>query len=220
MMTNSIWGSRTMKKMILVVMAGLMCSVSLCDTILQDGFEADSFEENGWDTSDNVSWMLSTGNWGDHGNYAWGGGSPGTKEDLVSGRITKDTGYVIQAYDIFTLTFDIRDLSGGIEFDGAVSAILTYVDNTGEHTLGGIQYHDSGIPFGWNHEMGRLTVVATPESFGYNLFVSFSGGNSSHNGTSAQRLCIDNVVIEQIPEPATMLLMGFGGLAVLKRRRA
>ncbi len=57
---------------------------------------------------------------------------------------------------------------------------------------------------------------------GDNLF-DFSGGYFVlRNGNNQSDIRLDNFMVEvtEIPEPATMLLMGLGGLVALKRRRA
>ncbi|MDP6633280.1 MAG: PEP-CTERM sorting domain-containing protein [Phycisphaerae bacterium] len=48
--------------------------------------------------------------------------------------------------------------------------------------------------------------------------VSFSGG-SGNAGTAGPNNYLDNIAFTGTPEPATMVLMGFGGLTVLARRR-
>ena len=63
-----------------------------------------------------------------------------------------------------------------------------------------------------------MIVNATAASVGENLFLSFEGNGG--DGLSAQRIGIDNVTVSTIPEPATMALLGLGGLLSLKRRRS
>jgi hypothetical protein len=71
------------------------------------------------------------------------------------------------------------------------------IDNT---TIGGttISALDTGTP---GHSTGTLSVVGTIQSFKI-------GG---------AELWVDNVVA--LPEPGTVLLLGFGGLALLRRRK-
>ncbi len=214
------------RKMIFVCMV-LMCAAALVQAgvIMDDGFSEGTLAANGWTLTDGSGvaakeWTLSVGSFGNPGNYIWGGGSGTIQEDIVSGTLSKDTGYVIQADDIFTMTFDIKDMTVGLDLEGAVLATLYYMDGAAVQVLGSVEHVDSAaIPAGWDQVSGTLTANATVGAVGKNLYVSFAAGSSSWNGTSAQRIGIDNVVIEAIPEPATLALLGVGGLLSLKRRR-
>lgn len=210
-----------MKKMVIVVLVCIVCSLCQATEIMNDGFEAaDTLEGNGWDTTLS-NWNISTGNYGNPSHYIWGGGSGGAGDNdptIVSGVVSKDTGYAIQSGDVIDLVFDIRDLSSDIENDASFIAKLYYLDGVTQVDLGSAEYSDAAVLFGWHDGMGALTVNATEGAIGNNLFVSFTG--TGGDGQSAQRLGIDNVIISQVPEPATTLLFGLGSLAALKCKRA
>ncbi len=207
------------RKLIFVSMV-MVCVMGIAQAgvIMTDGFDADTLEANGWDTTTS-NWNISTGSWGNPGHYIWGGGGTAGQEDIDSGRLVKDTGYVIQAGDTFTVTFDMKSLADA-DFGGSLLVGLGYVDGTGEQILGAVEYLDTEIPYGWNNAQGTLTVTATAGAVGNNLYIGIGAGPNAWNGTSAQRIGVDNVVIEQIPEPATLALLGLGGLLSLKRRRS
>ena len=191
-----------MKRLTIVVLVTMMCVLSQAAVIMTDGFEAaENFAGNGWTVTDGGTpqWTLSTTTWGNPANYAWGGGD-GVTQDIDSGTLSKDTGYVIQADDSLELTFDMKRLNPPT-FDSSILVELGYVDGTGEHVLGSVEYLDAAIPYGWNNAQGTLTVAATAGAVGNNLFIAFSGGPNSWNSTSAQRIGIDNVVISVIAPP-------------------
>ncbi len=184
----------------MLFVCGIFLIPQMCQAaeIMNDGFEAaDTLEGNGWDTTDS-NWNISTGAWGNPDHYIWGGGGSSAQEDIDTGRVVKDTGYVIQAGDIFNLVFDMKSLANlDNVFFSSILAELGYVDGSGEHILASIEYLDADIPYGWNNAQGMLEAAATAGAVGNTLFVAFSGGPNSWNGTSAQRQGIDNVVIEQ-----------------------
>ncbi len=194
--------------------------VVLAAEIMNDGIDAGTFTENGWTLAGGSGvaakeWTLSVGNFGNPGNYIWGGGSGTMQEDIVSGTLSKDTGYVIQDADSFTLTFDIKDMTIGIDLGGAVLATLYYMDGATVQVLGSVEHVDSAdIPQGWDQVSGTLAVSATAGAVGKNLHVSFAAGPSSWNGTSAQRIGIDNVVIEQSRDERAKNPTPYGGQGV------
>jgi hypothetical protein len=49
----------------------------------------------------------------------------------------------------------------------------------------------------WHSQAGTLYVTPTDASIGKSLYVSLEGGPSSWNGTSAQRLGVDNIIIKK-----------------------
>ena len=181
----------------------MMCVLSQAAVIMSDGFEAtEDFAGNGWTVTDggNPQWTLSTTTYGNPANYAWGGGGTSTTEDIDSGTLSKDTGYVIQAGDSLELIFDMKRLHTAT-FDSSILVELGYVDDANDVVLGSVEYLDAAIPYGWNNAQGTLTVAATAGAVGNNLFIAFSGGPNSWNGTSAQRIGIDNVIISVIVPP-------------------
>ncbi len=199
-----------MKNKLSLLSLGVICGIlmisqtGLAAEIFNESFDgADTFGDLGWTLTGGGTgstageWTLSTGTSGNPEHYAWGGGSNTTTPvDIVSGTLSTDTGHDIDADDNFELVFDIRDLSP-TEHNSSILASLYYVDEGVDVVLGSIEYHDDGIEWGWHDAMGNLTVSATAGSVGKSLMVKFEGGPSSHNGASAQRLGIDNVIVNQ-----------------------
>jgi hypothetical protein len=167
-------------------------------SILNHGFEAGgTLSVNGWTASSGATWLINTTGEGNPANYAWGGGSSTTKANLVSGSISKNTGYVIGGYEMFNLTFDVRRMVS-LVFNGSILASLYYMDGANKVILGTAEVAEDQLADTlWHAGAGNLYAAATDASIGKNLYVSFEGGPSSWNGSSAQRLGIDNVFIQK-----------------------
>jgi hypothetical protein len=156
-------------------------------TVLNDGFEAGvTLSVNGWTASSGATWLINATGEGNPTNYAWGGGS-----------ISKNTGYVIGGNEMFNLTFDVRRMVS-LVFDGSILASLYYIDGANKVILNTVEVTEDQLADTlWHAGAGNLYAAATDASIGKNLYVNFEGGPSSWNGTSAQRLGIDNVFIQK-----------------------
>ncbi len=166
--------------------------------VFNDGFEAGkTFGDNNWDSSASVSWALSFSGYGNPQNYAWGGGGSTTRENLVSGTIAKNTGYVIQANDLLTLQVDVRNMTNIVR-DSSLLATLYYMDGDQKMIIGSGEIFEGDLPPSvWTEDLIPIIAKVPLAAVGKNLYVSFAGGPNSWNGTSAQRLGIDNVIISQ-----------------------
>lgn len=163
--------------------------------IMNDGLEAGgTWSGNGWDESLS-NWFFSTSGYGNPANYGWGGGANSPREDIDSGVVSKDTGYAIQLNDLLSLSVDLKDLVPN-ELDGSILVTLYYLNGAVVEVIGSSEYHDDVIPAGWNL-VGQIAALAPFDAVGKNLYVKFEGGPSSWNGTSAQRLGVDNIIINQ-----------------------
>ena len=85
-----------------------------------------------------------------------------------------------------------------------------YADNAGVRTEIAGQSVAVGTPADFTL---NYTILAGDASIGQNLGVEFYNDSSNWNG-------IDNVRLNLVPEPTTMCLLGLGGFAMLRRKRA
>ncbi|MDK1030031.1 MAG: immunoglobulin domain-containing protein [Anaerolineae bacterium] len=176
---------------------GIFLIPQMCQAaeIMNDDLDAGgTWSGNGWDESLS-NWFFSTSGYGNPANYGWGGGPDAPREDIDSGVVSKDTGYAIQLNDLLSLSVDLKDLVPN-ELDGSILVTLYYLNGAVVEVIGSSEYHDDVIPAGWNL-VGQIAALAPFDAVGKNLYVKFEGGPSSWNGTSAQRLGVDNIIINQ-----------------------
>lgn len=184
-----------MKKLLVVACLLVACSILQAAEVMNDTLDVSgTLEGNGWDTTYS-NWLFSTSGYGNPANYAWGGGGTGGAEDIDSGSISKDTGYIIQYNDLLSLTIDLRDMGGAA--DSSILSSLYYIDGVDEVVIGSAEYLAADIPGGWNDGLCDFSARAPLASVGSNLYVKIEGGPNSWNGTSAQRLGVDNIVVNQ-----------------------
>ena len=136
---------------------------------------------------------------------------PGTIPENIVWQLTDQT---ISAGEIYALSVWSR--AGGVDagIDVVLDVSLFYDDGLGNHTeVASAEYI-----------LSETTAQACPvefmvgtEGIGEKLGIKFE--NLTENEANGW-LHLDDVTLDVIPEPATMMLLGLGSLALLKRRRA
>jgi len=117
--------------------------------------------------------------------------------------------YTIQSGDVYTISYYAMQCQW--TGSGEWTATLFY-DNPanviGSYVQGGLPDNGTWLPFS-----DATGIAATPASVGGTLGILMTS-----TGTGIAQ--IDEITVDVVPEPATMVLMGLGSLVLVRRRRA
>ena len=131
----------------------------------------------------------------------------------------------LEAGQTYTMTYDVGAKDHTQPYTVYTAQLLGYDAEAGEMNLLTSEYHDADAdPSTWEneHEMTThtlsYTATAEDEEMGLKLVMGFWhywGGDSTSRSAN---LYVDNVSVTAVPEPATMVLLGLGGL-MLRRKK-
>jgi len=128
----------------------------------------------------------------------------------VWGRTGVLTGFEAGSWDIYNFTHDqpFKEIWLQITWAGDVEIWMEPVDVPGVLEVELVEEIDLGG--GWKHTTFRSLISPNPDWEAIELWGE--GG----------LIAIDQIVIETycVPEPATMMLLGLGGLGLLRRKRS
>ncbi|KKL12176.1 hypothetical protein LCGC14_2538380 [marine sediment metagenome] len=193
-----------MKKLVIVVLVCVVCSLSQGAPVYTTGF---SLDDAGFGIP------RSGGNFGNPGPYIYSQGTD-TGESAAA-----DTGYTILATDqAFQMTWDVKqmdqpflgsEVTGTFGYDaGAGYVSLGSFDATGAAQWGNASWISSDI-------LGQA-VASAAGAVGQTLLVQF---DYTHVTTATDhRAGLDNVAVSVVPEPMTMCLLGLGGLFLRRKK--
>lgn len=131
-----------------------------------------------------------------------------------------NTGYFIQSGDYFQVAFNWRDASGWENGD-VIQFRLMATDNNalnGNIVWSQLLTANPRTSVGTWESASLIGSAVGAAAVGRNLFVQFYGVTGQF-GTEGDFARVDNVVVQAIPEPATLgLLTGLGGSILFLRR--
>ena len=166
-----------------------------------DGEKAGSTDVPGWSSDTTpVDSGVESGYWASGADGLWTGFLMGDDPSVYN-----LTDHIIAAGQIFTLTIDARDNGGGAQdfelalyYEGSrIEAASKVVQLTGDVTEYSLSF----------------TANDVPASIGKKIGIELDNVGGGWAG-------FDYVRLDYIPEPATIALLGIGGLALLRRKRS
>ena len=212
-----------MKKVLLLMAFMALASVASANLLVNGDFEAGTSDDNGFDGSGWTHWSWGNG-WSNRevkyndetngfqggngtwllnvGDTSWGGGG-GAYQVLAA---TEGT------------TFQLTVESGADKWwlpTGYMSLIWldstdTEIGNDSRTTVDPANY---GGVYDAEHPMESYTLVGTAPAGTASVKVEFSANNIEGGSVT-----FDNAVLEVVPEPATLVLLGLGGFLFRSRR--
>lgn len=222
----------------MITAVAVMAAISAQSAIIMDATTLNGSFENGWGTGttrdfNDVGGVANWFNIGSGGQTATCAADtlaalPATGYNAVvadynlSGAVlhSANTGYAIQSGDSFNISFDWRDASGWEANDQIRVAVVAYDNDsatTGTQVMRMWVSDKVTTAATWESVSGT-TAVVDQAVVGRTLFIQAYGVNGGAGTGDFAR--VDNIVVEQIPEPATLgLVVAFGGGILFIRRK-
>ncbi len=208
---------KTLFGIVTLVSLVCFCAFASAATLQNASFESGSLSP-GWSVSGDGTyngWVTGSGTHTDGSNHAY----IEAKDEYFPDYDFPELSEVFPSNVRLTQTFDLSALAQSMSID--------------------IAYTDSSAFQGGIVEISLLVSGETAIEFAFNptdeLFHTYSADISAAAGNTATfrveisspyegefeycSMDIDNIVITEIPEPATMALLAIGGLAVIRRRK-
>ena len=200
------------KKLLLVALVlALSAGSALADSIFVENF---SFElpGEGKPGFDLIPGWTGEGTGGGGAETDWGP-TDGLYTGFLGGNmeVFQLTGHTIAASEVYTLTIDARRT-----WLGPNVTLGLYYDDAGTRALIESLLHEFPAPDTTDMEEISLIALAddVPEAIGSLLGIQIMSGDPD-----AAWIGFDNVRLDVIPEPATLALLAFGALGLIRRRR-
>jgi len=228
-------------QLVLILLVACMCSTAFGTLIYHEDFDQ-IMTSGSWDFTQYV--YGSSGG----GQLGTADGAPGLSpypDGSVNGGfynlfadgdhalfINKNSLGTYQANTTYTLSAYIgqrTDGYGGADWALSLTEGDVVVDYTANPTLVSLgtavdsatNVTEGGTPPGWTLVSVTKTIGASDPLIGTSIGVEMFAAYNTAIGGSLQQLQVDGITLDatEIPEPATVILLGFGGLAALRRRR-
>ena len=210
-----------MRKMTMMLMLSvavlLVAATAQAALVLENGsFETPDLGTSNWAWlyagSTQEGWTNHHGEtfWQSPSNYGWAIGDAADGDQVLgvrqSARVSQSIGVVEAGETDITITF-AHALQDGMVAPPNIRVLL--VNASGWGMLGGITDLTGSNTSSWTTESFTTTVAVGTE-----VLVWFDTG-----GSSSAAVLFDDFAVSAVPEPATMSLLGIGGLLALVRRR-